>query len=191
MKRRSILLTILKKLIHYDKEIDDITRWRSKGAQIGNNVFVEGVLIEESFADLLTIEDDVVIAAHTVILFHDSSLNNLFGMPVKFGRVIIRKGAYIGANSTILCGVEIGEGSLIGAASLVTRDIPPGVVAVGSPARIISTTLELSKKQSEEIKNSNKYYFLDILPWRDRVKSPHFAELVQKERAFVKNIKEC
>jgi acetyltransferase-like isoleucine patch superfamily enzyme len=49
----------------------------------------------------------------------------------------IGRGAKIGANSTLLPGVVIGEDALVGAASVVTRDVPPGMIAVGSPARVI------------------------------------------------------
>lgn len=45
--------------------------------------------------------------------------------------------AAIGANATILCGVTIGEGSMIGAGAVVTRDVPPGMLAVGNPARVV------------------------------------------------------
>lgn len=49
----------------------------------------------------------------------------------------IRRRAMIGANSTVLPGVEIGEGSLVGAASVVTKDVPPGVIVTGAPARVV------------------------------------------------------
>jgi UDP-2-acetamido-3-amino-2,3-dideoxy-glucuronate N-acetyltransferase len=48
----------------------------------------------------------------------------------------VKKGASIGANSTIVCGVTIGEGALIGAGSVVTKDVPPGAVVYGNPAKV-------------------------------------------------------
>jgi acetyltransferase-like isoleucine patch superfamily enzyme len=59
------------------------------------------------------------------------------------GGAIVEDFARIGANSTILPGVRIGRNSLIGAGSVVVRDIPPGSVAVGNPARVIKTIDEL------------------------------------------------
>ena len=50
---------------------------------------------------------------------------------------IVRRGASIGSNATILCGVEIGERAMVGAGSVVTRDVPAGAVVAGNPARII------------------------------------------------------
>ena len=56
---------------------------------------------------------------------------------IKKGKVIIEKDAFIGLNSVVLPGVKIGEGAVIGANSLVNKDIPSWTIAVGSPARVI------------------------------------------------------
>lgn len=50
---------------------------------------------------------------------------------------LVKRGAAIGANSTIVCGVTIGENALVGAGSTVTRDVPANVLAVGTPARVL------------------------------------------------------
>ena len=50
---------------------------------------------------------------------------------------VVRRGASIGSGSTILCGVEIGEGAIVGAGSVVTQDVLPGTVVVGNPARLL------------------------------------------------------
>jgi acetyltransferase-like isoleucine patch superfamily enzyme len=50
---------------------------------------------------------------------------------------IVRRGASIGSNATILCGLEIGERAVIGAGAVVTRSVPPGAVVAGNPARIL------------------------------------------------------
>jgi acetyltransferase-like isoleucine patch superfamily enzyme len=51
--------------------------------------------------------------------------------------ILIQRGASIGSNATILCGVTVGEGAIIGAGSVVTKDVPAGVIAAGNPARVI------------------------------------------------------
>ncbi len=62
---------------------------------------------------------------------------------------IVKKNAKVGANATLLPGVTIGENSLIGAGSVVTRDVPPNKVAAGNPARIINTISNLPYKKKE------------------------------------------
>jgi acetyltransferase-like isoleucine patch superfamily enzyme len=52
---------------------------------------------------------------------------------------LVRRGASIGSNATILCGVTIGEGAIVGAGSVVTRDVPPHTIVVGNPARVLRT----------------------------------------------------
>jgi UDP-2-acetamido-3-amino-2,3-dideoxy-glucuronate N-acetyltransferase len=50
---------------------------------------------------------------------------------------VIKKGASIGSNATILCGITIGAGAIVGAGSVVTNDVPPGVIVAGNPAKIL------------------------------------------------------
>jgi acetyltransferase-like isoleucine patch superfamily enzyme len=163
-----------------------------RGAKIGSNVFAENLSVEENFSDLLRIEDDVVLADGVRILLHDSSLNNVCGLPVKFGKVTIRKGAYIGARTTILPGVEIGQGTIVGAGSLVTKDIPPNSVAYGIPARVIGSTESLKERFLEEMNKSqpNSYFYLDIPPWRERYHSYHGSEVIEKYKGLLSSIKD-
>lgn len=50
---------------------------------------------------------------------------------------VIKKGASIGSNATILCGVTVGEGAIVGAGSVVTKDVPPRTIVAGNPAKIL------------------------------------------------------
>jgi len=65
------------------------------------------------------------------------------GVKDRLAGPVIRRGARIGANATILPGVVVGEDALVGAGAVVTRDVPPGAVVAGNPARIIRTISEL------------------------------------------------
>lgn len=83
--------------------------------------------------DGLRIEDDVFIGPNVTFT------NDLFPRskvyPERFEKTIIHKKASIGANATILCGITIGESAMIGAGSVVTKDVPAGEVWFGNPAR--------------------------------------------------------
>jgi UDP-2-acetamido-3-amino-2,3-dideoxy-glucuronate N-acetyltransferase len=57
-------------------------------------------------------------------------------------RTVIKRGASIGSNATILCGVTVGEKSIVGAGSVVVRDVPEGVIVAGNPAKIIGSIRE-------------------------------------------------
>jgi acetyltransferase-like isoleucine patch superfamily enzyme len=84
--------------------------------------------------DGITIEDDVFIgpnATFTNDLFPRSKI-----YPEAFARTVVRRGASIGANATILPGLEIGTGAMVGAGAVVTRSVPPNAIVVGNPARI-------------------------------------------------------
>jgi acetyltransferase-like isoleucine patch superfamily enzyme len=50
---------------------------------------------------------------------------------------LVKRGASIGSGATLLCGITVGENALIGAGSVVTKDVPPGAVVAGNPARVI------------------------------------------------------
>lgn len=66
-----------------------------------------------------------------------------------FGKVIIEDWAYIGSGSHIMPGVTIGRGALVAAGSIVTKSVPPGMVAGGNPARIICTVDEYYQKNKK------------------------------------------
>ena len=84
--------------------------------------------------DGILIEDDVFIGPNVTLT------NDLFPRskkyPDKFTRTVIRKGASIGANATILAGITIGQNAMIGAGAVVTKDVPPHAIVTGNPARI-------------------------------------------------------
>lgn len=109
----------------------------------------------ELFLDLqdrIVIEDQVTISHRVMILTHtDAGESPLRGgfIPTTQGPVIIRRGAYIGANVTILQGVEIGEASVVGAGAVVTRSVAPASVVAGVPARVIkSLSLERAERRA-------------------------------------------
>ncbi len=99
---------------------------------IGKNVFFD--LVEQ-----IIIEDEGVISARVTFLTHADPGERLLKQYIqrKTGEIVIKKGAWVGAGVTILPGITIGECCVIGAHSLVTKDIPSYSVAVGVPAKVI------------------------------------------------------
>ncbi|MEW6077775.1 MAG: acyltransferase [Thermodesulfobacteriota bacterium] len=125
---------------------------RRHGGTVGEQVFIgKDVLIDYDFAFLLDIGRGAVLSARTVIELHDSSIPNALGKgPNRVGRVIIGERAYIGVGTVILPGSSIGRGAIIGACSLINRDIPEGQVWAGVPARYLCTVEELLEKRKHQ-----------------------------------------
>lgn len=108
---------------------------------IGDNVTIKnGVYIWDG----LRIEDDVFIGP-CVTFTNDPRPRSKVYLS-KFIQTFIKKGASIGANTTVLCGITIGKYSMVGAGSVVTRDIPDYALAYGNPARIKGYICECTQK---------------------------------------------
>jgi acetyltransferase-like isoleucine patch superfamily enzyme len=111
-----------------------------KNASIGANVKVSS---HTFVCEGVTIEDDVFVG-HNVSFINDkyprsvSSSGNLqTESDWQVVKTLVKRGASIGTSTTILCGVTIGEDAIIGAGSVVTRDVAPRTVVAGNPARLI------------------------------------------------------
>lgn len=118
--------------------------WRGLGCKVGKNVHIgHGVRIDFGNAKRITVEDDVLIANGVTMLCHRRDMENyrigtrLKDQPTKYGDIHFGKGCYIGINVTIMPGVHIGEGAVIGSCALVTKDIPAWTIAAGVPAKVI------------------------------------------------------
>ena len=110
-----------------------------KNAKIGKNVKVS---THTFVCEGVTIEDDVFVG-HNVSFINDKyprSTNESGALQTeedwKVVPTYVRKGASIGTSSTILCGITIGEGAMVGAGSVVTKDVPPHTIVAGVPARV-------------------------------------------------------
>jgi acetyltransferase-like isoleucine patch superfamily enzyme len=111
-----------------------------KNAKIGRNVKVS---THTFICEGVTIEDDVFVG-HNVSFINDKyprSTNPEGSLQTeadwKVVPTLVKRGASIGTSSTILCGVTIGENAIVGAGSVVTKDVPANTVVAGVPARVI------------------------------------------------------
>lgn len=100
--------------------------------RIGNNVTIKSGV---QLWDGVTVEDDVFIGPN--VTFTNDLFPRSKRWPEKYARTLIKKGASIGANSTILAGNTIGENAMVGAGSVVTKDIPANTVWCGNPAKFM------------------------------------------------------
>lgn len=156
---------------------------RNLGFKIGKDVFLDHVEVEEIYSEFLEIENNVTIAYGTRILLHDSSMNNLFGDPVRFGKVVIKEGAYIGSRCIIMPGVTIGKKSIVGAGSLVTKDVKDETIVMGTPAKEYMKVSEYRERFLANI-GKDKYYYWNIDPFMERLKDKDWYE---KEKKSYKN----
>lgn len=113
---------------------------------IGNNVGISGSSINAT--TIVTIEDNVLIGSGCLISDTDSHPllwdDRLYNNNDKTSKapITIKKNAFIGARCIILKGVTIGEGAVVGAGSVVSKDVPPYTVVCGNPAKIVKTLNE-------------------------------------------------
>ncbi len=103
------------------------------------------VMPDLMFPEKIYIGKNTIIGFNTTILAHEYLIEEY-----RLGDVKIGDNVMIGANSTILPGVKIGDGAIVSAATLVNADVPPGSFVGGNPMRIIYTKEEMEKRQKDQ-----------------------------------------
>jgi UDP-2-acetamido-3-amino-2,3-dideoxy-glucuronate N-acetyltransferase len=116
-----------------------------ESCNIGQNVFIDnnvtvgnGVKIQNnvSLYNGVIVEDDVFLGP-SMVLTNVINPRSFIERKTEFKPTLIRRGATIGANATIVCGVEIGEYALVGAGAVINKDVPAYALVVGNPGRQI------------------------------------------------------
>ena len=122
-----------------------------KGAVIGKNCKISS---HSFICEGVTIQDGVFIG-HNVTFTNDrypraTNADGTLQADSDWSCIptVIKQGASIGSGSTLLCGITIGEHAMVGAGSLVTKDVPAGCLAAGNPARIIGTVKDRNVEQA-------------------------------------------
>jgi acetyltransferase-like isoleucine patch superfamily enzyme len=117
---------------------------RRMGCKVGKGCFIgDYVRIDTSHTDMITVEDNVSIASGSRLLCHQRDFSDFcvgddymkLGYVVK--PIVLKKGCLVGMESFVMPGVTIGEGAIVGAGSLVTKDIPAWTIAAGRPAKVL------------------------------------------------------
>jgi UDP-2-acetamido-3-amino-2,3-dideoxy-glucuronate N-acetyltransferase len=124
-----------------------------KNAKVGKNCKISS---HTFICEGVTIEDNVFIG-HSVVFINDTYPRATNGDGAlqtekdwKVEPILVKRGASIGSNCTILSNVTIGENAIIGAGSVVTRDVPPNVIVAGNPARLFRTIDFLTQTDTAE-----------------------------------------
>lgn len=116
-----------------------------KGVQIGNRVKLEN---RATVYQGVTIEDDVFVGPH--VTFTNDLYPRSHSTDWKIKPTSVKKGASIGASTIVICGLTIGEYAMIGAGSVVTKDIPPHALTYGNPAKIRGFVCKCGRSLTKE-----------------------------------------
>ena len=122
---------------------------------VGNNVKIQnGVSVYKG----VTVEDDVFLGPN--VTFSNDLYPRVFPADWKILPTLIKKGASLGANATIVCGVSIGEYAMVGAGSVVTKDVPAFGLVLGNPARLKGFVCKCGRKTRLKKKEASEVWLL-------------------------------
>ena len=114
------------------------------GAKVGKNCYIGyDVWVDMTHMQYVEIEDHVHISTRCSLLCHQRNLGEYYEgddyarLPYQKKKIVLMKGCLLGIGTIVLGGVTVGEGAIIGAGSLVVKDIPAWTIAYGSPARVV------------------------------------------------------
>ena len=137
----------------------NLEKLKRDGLYIGENFnYGRYCFVDPSFCFLISIGNNVTFSTRVHLLAHDASTKKYINYS-KVGKINIEDGCFLGANVTVLPNVNIGKGSIIGAGSVVTKDIPELEVWAGIPAKRICSVKEyIDKICKENYKLFNSHY---------------------------------
>lgn len=128
-----------------------------QGMRIGKNVRFLGNHNFGSEPYLIEIGDNVTVSTNVLFINHDGGTavfkrcySPEYDSVIKYGRIIIHDNCFIGASTILMPGIEIGPNAVIGAGSVVTKNVLPNTVVAGSPIKVICTIEEYAKKCSDK-----------------------------------------
>jgi maltose O-acetyltransferase len=135
----------------------DVDALIAQGMTVGREVFIaDGVYLDPGFAWLISIGDETTIGPGVTILAHDATPKLRTGYSA-VARVAIGARVFVGASAVILPGVRIGDDAIVGAGSVVRRDVAPGTVVSGNPAEEVGTTAAHTERHEDELRSRPRY----------------------------------
>jgi len=153
-----ILNMLYRKLV---SKLDEAKYNRYAGLNIGVGTSISHENLDGICPQLIEVGDYCVFAPKSIVLSHDASLLPTTGKyifkPTKVGHRV-----FVGYGAVIMPGLVIGDHAVIGSNSVVTRDVPPGVVVAGVPAKVICSTEELARKRAGDLQEA-------VYDWREPI----------------------
>ena len=164
----------VKKIMDKLRGEPNLDKLKKIGLKVGEN-FTYGryCFFDPSHCFLISIANNLTFSTRLHLLAHDASTKKIIGY-AKIGLVKIKDNAFIGANVTILPGVTIGENSIVGAGSVVSKSIPDNVVACGNPVKVICSIDEYKLKFETNVKFEEEYTL------RGKITNMKKQEMIQK-----------
>jgi carbonic anhydrase/acetyltransferase-like protein (isoleucine patch superfamily) len=129
----------MRKIFRALKSLYRISKEPSNAYHKGKNSTVDAL------SELVIIGEDFISAPGSMIVAHDAS-TVIHSGKLRVEKTVIGNKVFLGANAVILPGIKVGDGAIIGAGAVVTKDVPEYTVVGGNPARIITTVAEYIKK---------------------------------------------
>lgn len=139
------------RIVAYFRGDPNLKKLKQRGLKVGRNFnMLGGCIIDHSHSCLISIGDDVAFAPRVHVLAHDASTKKDLGY-TRIALTRIGNDVFVGASSTIMPGVTVGDGAIVGAGSIVTRDVAPGTVVAGNPAKPICSCEDYLARQEKEM----------------------------------------
>jgi maltose O-acetyltransferase len=125
--------------------------------RVGDNVYVAGgFYFDPGFPWLISIGDETTIGPRVTILTHDATPKLRTGWSV-VTPVHIGSRVFVGANTMILPGTRIGDDAIVGAGSVLRRDVAPGTVVAGNPAREVGSTTDHTERHLAALRDHPRF----------------------------------
>jgi acetyltransferase-like isoleucine patch superfamily enzyme len=140
---------------------------RKRGVNVPDSAFIDlGVLIEMTTPQSVIIEEYARLAFGAVVYAHDAAYNSAADLPLRVKTTRIGYNAAVGARSIIMPGVDVGNHSGCLAGSVVTKDIPSGMIMAGNPAEIIGKVEDFGLALQADLKVNPDIYYDHPNPYR-------------------------
>ena len=155
------------------------------GIQIGKDVWIgDASRFDWSHGRHITICDGATLAPGVRILCHDASSTRRTGA-TWVAPVVIRSGAFIGADAVLMPGTTVGEGAVVAAGAVVTRDVAPGTVVAGVPAKPIGSVAEMDARRRNQMSRLPQFRSAEYVHEKLPIEKDHeLREAIEKYNGY-------